>query len=529
MPINLLLISIIIFACVILNKVSSKLGIPMLLAFILLGMFFGSDGVVKIPFENYQFAEQICSVALIFIMFYGGFGTNWNEAKPVAKKSIILSTFGVIMTAGLTGLFCHFVLKIDILESLLIGSVISSTDAASVFSILRSKNLGLKDNTASMLEIESGSNDPCSYMLTAIFISAIRGANTAGSMAYMIFAQIAYGIIFGGVIAALSVIFMRKYRFTTEGFSEIFVVGVAILSYALPTAIGGNGYLSAYIVGIILGNTHIKNKKKLVIFFDGITGLMQMAIFFLLGLLSFPSKLPGVAFEAMLIALFITFIARPATIFVLLGKNNSMNQKLLVSWSGLRGAASIVFAIMAKMSIDATLDIFHVVFFIVLFSILIQGSLIPFMARKLNMIDEDADVMKTFNDYVSKPIGFIRFTIPEGHKWCGKELKELWIPPDMLFVLIKRGGENILPDGDTILMAGDSVIACAAQFEDRDGITLTEIEVTKDSYYNGSTIADLPDDNSGLIIMIQRKDEIIIPNGDVRLQKGDILVTNQGL
>ena len=529
MPINLLLISIIIFACVILNKVSSKLGIPMLLAFILLGMFFGSDGVVKIPFENYQFAEQICSVALIFIMFYGGFGTNWNEAKPVAKKSIMISTLGVIMTAGLTGLFCHFVLKIDILESLLIGSVISSTDAASVFSILRSKNLGLKDNTASMLEIESGSNDPCSYMLTAIFISAIRGANTAGTMAYMIFAQIAYGIIFGALIATLGVIFMRKYRFTTEGFSEIFVVGVAILSYALPTAIGGNGYLSAYIVGIILGNTHIKNKKKLVIFFDGITGLMQMAIFFLLGLLSFPSKLPGVAFEAMLIALFITFIARPATIFALLGKNNSTNQKLLVSWSGLRGAASIVFAIMAKMSINTTLDIFHVVFFIVLFSILIQGSLIPFMARKLNMIDEDADVMKTFNDYVSKPIGFIRFTIPEGHKWCGKELKELWIPPDMLFVLIKRGGENILPDGDTILMAGDSVIACAAQFEDRDGITLTEIEVTKDSYYNGSTIADLPDDNSGLIIMIQRKDEIIIPNGDVRLQKGDILVTNQGL
>ncbi|MBR5265704.1 MAG: potassium/proton antiporter [Clostridia bacterium] len=529
MPIYLLLVSIIIFACVILNKISSKLGIPMLLAFILLGMFFGSDGFVKIPFENYRFAEQICSVALIFIMFYGGFGTNWNEAKPVAKKAIMLSTAGVIMTAGLTGLFCHFVLKIDILESLLIGSVISSTDAASVFSILRSKNLGLRDNTASMLEIESGSNDPCSYMLTAIFIAAIKGANTAGSMAYMIFAQIAYGLVCGVLIAALGVIFMRKYRFTTEGFSEIFAVGVAVISYALPTALGGNGYLSAYIVGIILGNTHIKNKKKLVIFFDGITALMQMAIFFLLGLLSFPSLLPGVAFEAMLIALFITFVARPATIFALLGKKSSTNQKLLVSWSGLRGAASIVFAIMAKMAITTTLDIFHVVFFIVLFSILIQGSLIPFMSRKLNMIDDEADVMKTFNDYVSKPIGFVRFTIPEGHKWCGKELKELWIPPDMLFVLIKRKGENIIPDGDTVLMAGDNVIACAAQFEDRDGITLTETEVTKDSHYNGKTIAQLPGDNGGLIIMIQRKDEIIIPNGDVRLQKGDILVTNQGL
>jgi len=528
LPINLLLIAIIIFICVLLNKVSGKLGIPVLLAFILLGMFFGSDGVVKIPFENYAFAEQICSIALIFIMFYGGFGTNWNEAKPVAKKSIMLSTVGVLMTAGLTGLFCHFVLKIDLLESMLIGSVISSTDAASVFSILRSRNLGLKDNTASLLEIESGSNDPCSYMLTAIFIAAIKGGMGTGELFYLIFAQVAYGLVCGFAIAAVSVFLMKRIRFTTEGFSSIFAVGIALLSYALPASIGGNGYLSAYIVGIVLGNAHIKNKKKLVIFFDGITGLMQICIFFLLGLLSFPSKLPGIAMTALLIAVFITFIARPLTIFTLLGKSG-IGQKILVSWSGLRGAASIVFAIMAEMAINTTLDIFHIVFFIVLFSILLQGSLIPVVAKKVNMIDEDADVMKTFNDYVSKPIGFVRFTIPMGHQWCNKQLRDLWIPPDMLFVLIKRGGENILPKGDTVLMAGDSVIACASQFEDRDGIILTEIEVTKDSHYNGSTIADLPNDNGALIIMIQRKDEIIIPNGDVVLQKGDILVTNQGL
>ena len=183
----LLLSAIIIVICVLFNKLTSKLGVPMLLAFIILGMIFGSDGLFKIPFENYPFAGQICSTALIFIMFYGGFSTRWSEAKPVAVKSILLSTMGVILTAGLTGLFCYFALRIDLLESLLIGSVISSTDAASVFSILRSKKLGLTDNTASMLEVESGSNDPCSYMLTAIILSIMSGNASGGTVAYMVY------------------------------------------------------------------------------------------------------------------------------------------------------------------------------------------------------------------------------------------------------------------------------------------------------------------------------------------------------
>lgn len=161
--------AVVILLCVFFNMLSSKLGVPMLLAFILLGMVFGTDGLFKIDFENYAFAEQICSVALIFIMFYGGFGTKWSEAKPIAGKAVLLSTLGVLLTAGFTGLFCYWVLRIGLLESLLIGSVISSTDAASVFSILRSKKLGLKYNTASMLEVESGSNDPCLTCLPSLF------------------------------------------------------------------------------------------------------------------------------------------------------------------------------------------------------------------------------------------------------------------------------------------------------------------------------------------------------------------------
>lgn len=318
MPVYLLLITAVIFACVLLNKVSNKLGIPTLLAFILLGMLFGSDGLLKIPFDDYSFAEQICSIALIFIMFYGGFGTNWKSARPVAAKAILLSSLGVVFTAGLTALFCRFALHIDWLESLLIGSVISSTDAASVFAVLRSRNLNLKYHTASLLEVESGSNDPFSYMLTAVCISAIQGKGGVRQFLLMLFLQIVLGLVFGFAVSWISVRLLKRVRFSGDGFDAVFVVAVALLAYAAPAVLGGNGYLSAYIVGIMLGNADIRNKRNLVHFFDGITGLMQMLIFFLLGLLSFPSKLPQVALPALLIALFLTFIARPLAVLPIL-------------------------------------------------------------------------------------------------------------------------------------------------------------------------------------------------------------------
>lgn len=265
---NLLLISSVILLCILLHRISEKIGVPMLLAFIVLGMAFGTDGILKIPFDNYPLAENICSIALIFIMFYGGFGTNWNEARPVAVKSVLLSTLGVVITAALTGFFCYFVLKFSFLDSMLMGSVISSTDAASVFSILRSKNMGLKYGTASMLELESGSNDPCSYMLTAVVLSAMSGTASTGSVLSMIFAQLFFGILFGCLIAFAARFILRHMQFHIAGFDMAFVIAVALLSYTLPSMAGGNGYLSAYMVGIILGNTKIRNKKSLVNFFD---------------------------------------------------------------------------------------------------------------------------------------------------------------------------------------------------------------------------------------------------------------------
>lgn len=529
MNIYLLIAAVVILLCIFLNKISNKLGIPMLLAFILLGMLFGSDGIVKIEFSNYAVTEQICSVALIFIMFYGGFGTKWSEARPVAVKAVLLSSVGVILTAVITGFFCHFVMKITLLESLLIGAIISSTDAASVFSILRSKRLNLKYNTASLLEVESGSNDPCAYMLTTIILAVMGGQANPGNIAYLIFSQFTYSLVIGFALALGSVWIMKNYRFSA-GFDAAFVLAVAVAAYAAPAAIGGNGYLSAYIVGIYMGNQDIKNKKTLVNFFDGVTGLMQMLLFFLLGLLSFPGQIPEILFPAVTIALFLTFLARPLSVFAVMAPfKSSMNQMALVSWCGLRGAASIVFAVMATVNPASTNnDIFHIVFLIVLFSILIQGSLIPLISKKLGMIDRHANVLKTFSDYSDEvPVQYIQFRITDTHLWAGKKVEDVTFPPDTLLVLLRRGGEDLIPWGKTILLPDDILVLSAKAPDIIEGFQLTEKHLDTNDDWAGKPIHEIPNNKQRMIVMIQREGQVVIPKGDTVLMPGDVLVINR--
>lgn len=524
---NLLLISSVILLCILLHRVSDKIGVPMLLAFIVLGMTFGTDGIVKIPFDNYALAENVCSTALIFIMFYGGFGTSWNEARPVAVKSVLLSTLGVVITAALTGFFCYFILKFRFLDSMLIGSVVSSTDAASVFSILRSKNMGLKYGTASMLELESGSNDPCSYMLTAVVLSAMSGTASAGSIFYMIFAQLFFGILFGCLIAFAARFILRHMHFDIAGFDMAFVIAVALLSYTLPSIAGGNGYLSAYMVGIILGNTKIKNKKSLVNFFDGITGLMQMLIFFLLGLLATPSQLPRIFLPALAIALFLTLAARPLAVSAILAPFKCrLNQQVLVSFAGLRGAASIVFAIMATVNEAYTgFDVYHIVFCIVLLSILFQGSFLSQAAKKLNMSDTETDVMKTFSDYSEEvDLQFIRIRITEEHIWSHKAVKEISLPPDTLFLMLLRGEETVIPSGETIFRPGDTAVLSARGYQEQENLELTEMKITAKSPWIGIKISDFSPYPGELVIMILRGEETIVPKGDTIIMENDLLV-----
>lgn len=524
----ILLFSIIVILCVVCNKISNKLGVPVLLVFLALGMFFGSDGVIKIPFDNFKLAEQVCSVALIFIMFYGGFGTKWQAAKPVALKALLLSTVGVIMTAGLTGLFCYYVLGMNLLESLLIGSLISSTDAASVFSILRSKRLSLKYHTASLLEVESGSNDPCAYMLTVIMLGLISGGSINGwNIAYQVFAQIVYGALIGIIMAGITGLALKRIRFTTEGFDTIFVLAMVLSAYAIPSIIQGNGYLSVYLFGIILGNMELNNKKSLVNFFDGVTGLMQMILFFLLGLLSFPSALPKVVLPALAVAVFLTFVARPVTVGILMSPFRCpLRQQLLVSMAGLRGAASVVFAIMTMTQApNIEYDIFHMVFFIVLFSILFQGMFLPHAAKALDMIDENDDVLKTFTDYTEEvDVRFIQFKVKENHPWEGKQIRDITLPPETLLVELQKDQQIITPDGNTVLEAGDTLVLSAKAPELVSNVKLTELELQKGHEWIGKTVSEIHLKPGKLVVMIQRAGDILIPNGNTLLQKDDLLV-----
>ena len=526
----ILLVAAVILLCLSLNKMSNKLGIPMLLAYILLGMMFGTDGILKIPFDNFTIAEQICTVSLIFIMFYGGFGTNWKQAKPVAGKAVLLSTVGVILTAVTTGAFCHFILKMDFCESMLIGSVISSTDAASVFSILRSRRLNLKNNTASMLEVESGSNDPCSYMLTVIILTIMSGELSGFSLVVMIFSQITFGILVGVVVALAAAFILKKVNFATDGFDTIFVFSMALVSYAGASMINGNGYLAAYIAGIILGNTPLHHKKSLVHSFDGITGLMQMLIFFLLGLLAYPSQLPKILPIALAIAVFLTFVARPVSVFaILMPFRCPVKQQLLVSWAGLRGAASIVFAIMATVSPAYTKnDLFHIVIFIVLFSISIQGTLLGLVAKKLDMIDENGNVMKTFSDYSDEmPVEFVKISIKAGHPWENRKIKDLTSLPDLLLVLILRGEERIIPNGNTVVLAGDKIVLSALSPEENLGICLTEIPIEKDSKWIGKPLSRIKLGEEKLVLVLKRNEKVVIPNGNTVIRENDVLVISQ--
>lgn len=530
MSIYILTAAAIVLVCLVLTKVSGKVGVPTLALFIVLGMAFGSDGLVKIHFDDFVISERICTVALIFIIFYGGFGTRWQQAKPIAVKATALSTLGVVLTAGMTGAFCHYVLHFAFWESMLVGAVISSTDAASVFSILRSKKLNLKHGTASLLEVESGSNDPCSYMLTFIVLSVMNGHFEGASLGLMIVQQVVMGVAVGGATGLATTYALRRFDFSAEGGDALLVFGMALVAYAGADATGGNGLLSVYITGIVLGNQPIQNKKKLVHFFDGMTSLMQIVLFFLLGLLSFPSQLPQVCLPALGIALFLTFIARPLAIFLILSPFRCpLNQQLLVSWTGLRGAASIVFAIMATVNPAAMQnDVFHITFFIVLFSIITQGSLIPFAAKALNMIDANANVMKTFSDYSDEiPVQFVQFTISQGHPWANRTIREIPRIPDLLLVMILRNGDRILPGGNVSVLVGDVIVLTATSVDTNAHFMLTEMTVEANNEWINRSLEQISMDKDSLIVAVQRGDMVFIPDGRTVIMENDLLILSK--
>lgn len=357
----------------------------------------------------------------------------------------------------------------------------------------------------------------------------MNGNTSIDSVVYLLFAQFFYGILIGALIAWGTLFLLQRLRFGTAGFEMAFVIGIALLSYALPTLIGGNGYLSAYIVGIVIGNGRIRNKQALVHFFDGLTGLMQMLIFFLLGLLATPSSMAPILLPSLCIAFFLTVVARPLSVFAILSPLRcNVQQQLLVSFAGLRGAASIVFAIMVTVNgVYLQNDLFHIAFCIVLFSILIQGTLLPQAAKKLGMIDAHTDVMKTFNDYNDEvDLQFLKLAITQTHPWNHKAVKELPLPPDTLIVMVLRNEVPLIPHGNTVILQGDVAILSGLSFAGDTAILLKERTISVGSKWKNKTIAEFSPNLGELVIMIKRGEHIIIPRGTTKIKENDIVVTN---
>lgn len=527
MTATLLMSTLVLFSCIVGSRLSHKIGIPALFIFMVLGMLFGSDGILKIPFDNYAFAQDICSIALIFIMFYGGFGTRWSEARPVAAPALCLSSAGVVITALATGLFCTYVCGMDFWEGMLVGAVLSSTDAASVFAVLRSKKLSLKDHTASLLEVESGSNDPFAYMLMTLVLAIRKGQASPGQLALNVLAQIGFGLAVGAVVALVAVYVLKHMAFSAMGLHAIYVFTVALFAYAAASVLGGNGYLSVYIAGIIMGNSRLPHQKVLVGFFDAFTGLMQMLLFFLLGLLAFPSRMIPVLLPSLSIAVFLTVIARPLAVgLILLPMRRSLPQFALVSWAGLRGAASIVFAIMALVAGQSTQsDIVHIVFCVVLFSIVIQGSLLPWMAKKLHMIDESGNVLRTFTDYADESgMQFFNLLVEEQHPWAHQAVRDIFLPPNTRIILLRRGKEVIAPRGDTVLLPDDKLVMGAPGYAGSDQVELRELELAASHKWCGRTIGEIAPPSDTMIVLVRRDRDTLVPSGALRLEPGDTVV-----
>jgi len=451
--------AVILLVCAVSSKVLYRFGIPTLILFLTIGMLMGSEGPGGIYFDNAELAESICNLALLFIIFSGGFDTNWKTARPVAFASGILASLGVILTALLTGIFTHLVLGFSLLEGMLLGSIISSTDYASVFSILRSQQSDLKNNLAPMLEMESGSNDPMAFMLTVIFIGLLTGESQ--NIGLMLFTQITVGAFFGVFVGKTAVWLINRINLDIDGLYPIMVIGVALLTYSSASLLEGNGFLAAYITGLIMGNSKLVNKVSLVRYFDGLSWLMQILLFMTLGLLVFPSQLLSVALAGILTAAFLMFVARPIVVFLVLSVfKRPFKEELLVSWVGFRGAASIVFATYPLTAgLPMAEEIFNIVFFVALVSVILQGTLfIPF-AKKLNLIEPNETILKTFTDYSGEIFAeLLEVNIPEGSSMARKAIMNLDIPPDVLIVMIKRADKIITPTGKTVLQEGDTLM-----------------------------------------------------------------------
>ena len=466
---NLLLVSgILVLAGVLASRMSERYGVPALIVFLAVGMLAGSEGPGAIYFDNAALANFIGTVALAFILFSGGLDTHWQVIRPVLWRGVFLSTLGVAITAALVGLFCWAALGMNIATGLLLGSIVSSTDAAAVFSIMRSRGVTLKGNLRPLLEFESGSNDPMAVLLTMSITMALTAPDF-----HWLNLPVSFVInMVGGILLGLGTGWLVRHLFNRlhlgyEGLYPVLSIGVVLVTFGLSNYLKTNGFIAVYVCGILLNSSDFRYRLSVMKFHDGLAWLMQLTLFIVLGLLVFPSRILDVALQALAIALFLMFVARPAAVAIGLWRSEfSLPERILTAWTGLRGAVPIVLATFPLAAgFEGSSLIFNIVFFIVLTSVLVQGMLLMPIARRLK-VDDPLTARPKYSLEIQRQ-GQLQGETREievlpGMAAAGRTINELNIPPDVLILLIGRGDDFVVPKGmtriepyDTILMLGE--------------------------------------------------------------------------
>jgi potassium/hydrogen antiporter len=385
----LLISSLLLFLSILAWKISSRLGIPALIFFLGIGMLAGSDGPGGIYFDDAQVAQSVGVVALAFILFAGGLETEWKVVRPALGGALSLSTVGVLLTAAVVALFAFVLFHVSFLEGLLLGAIISATDAAAVFSVLGARNLQLKGQLLPLLELESGTNDPMAVFLTIGLRALLANPRESVFSILLLFVQqMGVGVIMGLLIGWLATWLISRLNLDVEGLYRVFTIALVLFAYGVTALLGGSGFLAVYLVGLLLGNSAVQRVDRLSRFHDSLAWLMQIAMFLILGLLVFPSRLPGVFVNGLIVTAVAVFLARPLSVLIaLLPFKMPLQEKLFVGWVGLRGAVPIVLATFPLLAgLSQASYLFDLVFFVVLASVLLQGTTAPFVARWLHVI-----------------------------------------------------------------------------------------------------------------------------------------------
>lgn len=449
------------------SKLSARSGIPALLLFLAIGMLAGSDGPGGVEFSDYGLAQTVGILALAFILFDGGLSTDWVSVRPVMREGIILATLGVAATAAIVGWAASLALGLPLGVGFLLGAIVSSTDAAAVFSVLRSRSASLKGDVGALLELESGSNDPMAVFLTVGLLQLLGedGASVAGLLP-LFGLQMTLGAAVGLGAAWASVTTLNRFRLEYDGLYPVVTIAVVLLTYGAAALLGGSGFLAVYVAGVRMGNSDFVHRRRLVAFHDAIAWLSQIAMFLALGLLVFPSRLPGIALRGLLVAAVLVLVARPVAVFAtMVGSRLARREKILVSWVGLRGAVPIILATFPLVEgLPEGETLFDVVFFAVVVSVLVQGTTIPTVARRLGL----SAPLENRRPYPIEPVftsgsdtAMHEVTVAAESPAAGRTVVELGLPRGALLVLLSRNGEFVVPQGSTTLLPGDRVLVLA--------------------------------------------------------------------